>query len=325
MKTLHHTVYTESRSETYRLYYLTDMHVGARACDEALLQAYIQRIAADEHALWIGGGDYLDAITRRGDKRYIEDVLAPWLWGRPDVMGAQRDYWIEMMRPIAGKCIGLVRGNHERAAERYYDRDIYGELVAAIAGAQDRDPHDLALGVQGFVVLKFRRTYGKAGGKTGYGGTRQVVAYCHHGYGGGRLPGGHALTLGRALGDYECDLALMGHRHQMQAVNKQIAAPGRHGGGAVVCNRWGLFCGHFLNAYVTPSTETTLVDTYAEEIGLPPAQLGTPVIEIKPDEKLIQIMLPMTLGVLEPYTMPLPKVRRRPAPLGALVEQPLVA
>jgi len=139
VKTLHHTVYTESRSETYRLYYLTDMHVGARACDEALLQAYIQRIAADEHALWIGGGDYLDAITRRGDKRYVEDVLAPWLWGRPDVMGAQRDYWIEMMRPIAGKCIGLVRGNHERAAERYYDRDIYGELVAAIAGAQDRD------------------------------------------------------------------------------------------------------------------------------------------------------------------------------------------
>lgn len=319
MKTLHHTIYTESRSDRFRLYYLTDMHVGALACDENLLRETIRSIQADERAMWIGGGDYIDAICRKGDKRYLEDTLAPWLWGRNDVMGAQRDYWTELLRPIFPQCLGLIRGNHERAAEKYYDRAIYDEMVSAVAASQDKDFAELELGVQGFVVLKFRRQYGE--GKQKYGGTRQVTMYCHHGYGGGRLPGGHALTLGRALGDYDCDLVLMGHRHQMQAVNKQLVSAGAHGGGALVRNKWGLFCGHYLNAYVTPSSEKTLTDSYAEEIGLPPSQLGTPMIEIKPDEKAISILLPMTVGDYEAKTMPVPKLRRKPAAMDAVVRE----
>lgn len=108
-------------------------------------------------------------------------------------------------------------------------------------------------------------------------------------------------------------------------MNKQLVSPGEHCGGALVRNKWGLFCGHYLNAYVTPSCEKALTDSYAEEIGLPPSQLGTPTIEIKPDEKAITITLPMTVGDYEAKTMPIPKVRRKPAPMDAVVQAMLVA
>lgn len=291
MQTLLHTVYVDSRNETYRLYYLTDMHIGARACDENLLRTYVSAIAADPHAFWIGGGDYIDAICRRNDKRYNEDILADWLWGEVDVIGTQLRYWHEMFRPIYDKCTGLVCGNHESAARRYYERDIYTELLSRVAEARGCETNDLMLGVNGFVVLRFRRRYASGNSKKKYGGTQTFTFYCHHGYGGGALQGGDALMLDRALGNYDCDVGLFGHRHRTHAIYKVISAPGSHGKGCRQRNKIGLLCGHFLNAHIKPSTDKYLIDTYAEEKGLPPSPLGAPKIEIKPDQRKISVAL----------------------------------
>lgn len=292
MQTICHTIHAESREDTFRLYYLTDMHIGARACDENLLRSYIRHIAEDDHALWIGGGDYVDAICRKSDKRYNEETIADWLWGEVDIIGAQLRYWHEMFKPIYGKCIGLLCGNHEYAAKRYYERDIYTELVVRAAEGRDCDPLDLALGVNGFVVLRFRRRY-KESRSRGYGATQTFTFYCHHGYGGGALQGGDALALERVLGNYDCDIALFGHRHRLHAVYKVVSAPGAHGRGCKQRNKIGLLCGHFLNAHINPSTRQRLTDTYAEEKGLPPSPLGAPKIEIKPDRRKVNVILPL--------------------------------
>jgi len=308
MRTLIHNINYDSRADQFRLYYLTDLHYGAAACDEHAIDDQIAKIANDPNARWIGGGDYIDCIARKGDKRYREATLAPWLWGYDDPIGAQRDYTVGKLSPIMDKCLGLVCGNHEYAALKYGDRDVYWEIVTWLAQRAKRDPLDLALGVQGFVVMRYRRNYNdRDSGGTQYGGTTTITAYCHHGYGGGRLPGGDALSLSRALGDYEAELILMGHRHKQQVVPKEIVKPSSHGGTAKVSTRYGVFCGHYLNSYIRPSGKGSPVDTYPEEKGLPPAPTGTPTITIKPSDKAIDVTLHMKAGDREVASKRLPK------------------
>lgn len=282
MKTLRQTIYYPSRANTFRLYYLTDLHVGAKACDENLLRRDIAAIESDPRAYWIGGGDYIDAIARKGDKRYRESELASWLAGKDDVMGQQRDYLVDMLAPIAHKCLGLIDGNHEDAAIRYYDRNIYGEIVTKIADIAGRPPPSLALGTQGFVIINWRR-----GTPDDWGGTWSMVVYCHHGYGGGRLPGAHALALGRILGDYECDLAMTGHRHIEQVLSKARVCPSGYGAKKKIS--YAAFVASYLDTFIKPSSDTMPLDTYPERKGLPASKLGTFPIVIKPSDRRISL------------------------------------
>lgn len=246
--------------------------------DEKRLKRDIKAIADDPNAYWIDGGDNIDCIARKGDKRYNEETLAPWLWGKNDVVGTQLDYSLELKKSIAGKCLGIVSGNHEEASLQYYDRDIYGAYVAAMAGYANKRPWELALGVQGFVRLSFKRGDPKAKGSSW-----PMIIYTHHGYGGGRLPGGHALALGRVLGDYDCDVALMGHRHVRLFADKTIIGAGQESW--VKRYRSAHFVASYLDSYIIPSNQANPVDTYAENKGLPPGPIGATVILVVPDDR----------------------------------------
>ena len=195
MKTLKHILYYPSRTCTFTHWHITDLHIGHAACDEKQLRADVDEIANDPHALWGGGGDYIDAISRKGDKRYVESSLAPWLRGKNDTIGLQVERAIEILSPIAHKCLYLLTGNHEDMVLTHADRDVYREIVRGVCNASQhngtpREMRDLALGWEGFVQLVFRR-----GTAENYGGTRTVSIYTHHGAGGGRKQGGHALPL----------------------------------------------------------------------------------------------------------------------------------
>ena len=279
MKTLTKRVIPGKKSDIYVLYYLTDWHVGAKAFDEKQFRADVAEIAANPLALWIGGGDFIDAVCRAGDKRYDEETIAPWLHGKKDVMAVERDYALELSKPIMDKCVALVKGNHEKAAEVYYDRDIYWDFVCRAADAARVEPGELALGYQGFVRLIFERHRHRDA----------IDIYCHHGYGGGRLPGGDALALGRVLGDYECSLALMGHRHTFHTLEKEVVSVDRRGNVRQQTRR-AAFVGSYLAAYIQPSTDSKPVDTYAEAIGLPPKRTGTTRILIQPEDHKMAIL-----------------------------------
>lgn len=275
MEVLTHTRYYEGTHTKFTLYPLFDLHVGAKAMNETLLRHDIARIAADPNALWIGGGDYIDAICQVGDKRYRPSTLATWLHGVDDVMSAEVEYCAELLKPIASKCIGLIKGNHEDDAFRYYTKDTYWDLVKAIAAAGSTTPAKLAMGVHGFIELIFR--YG-APGKNGHNWVMTI--YGHHGYGGGRLPGSHALTLGRVLSDYDCDLALMGHRHVFAATPKTTASA--HRGKYKLKTRIGMFVPSYLESWLEGDRP---LNTYAENKGLPASAVGTHPIEIFPFQR----------------------------------------
>ena len=194
-------------------------------------------------------------------------------------MGKQRDYVLHMLKPIAKKCLGLVCGNHEKVAEKFYDRALYGEIVAGIARYADKDPSELILTTGGFVVMRFQRKVGKSDGDRW-----PFSVYCHHGYGGGRLAGGHALTLERALGDVDADVIFMGHRHTRSIAEKIIISAGAGNRQHKTRYRLAAFIGGYLGAYVNPGKRGA-TDTYAERIGLPPKHLGTSPLMIKPSKR----------------------------------------
>lgn len=290
MQSLWRYVDTESRSDTFTLYYLTDLHVGAINCEERLLKRDIEAIAADPNARWIGGGDYIDAICHLGDKRYKPSHIAPWLRGEDDLMDAQVDYVVKMLTPIAAQCVELVLGNHEEAALKFYGNNVYWSIVKGISQAAGCAPTDLALGVQGFVNLVFRRSLESA-----HPSAMRYSIYCHHGYGGGRLAGGHALTLERVLSDFECDIALLGHRHTRVTVDKVVVRSTRRKVEQHL--RMAAFVPSYLNAYIDPSSSQKPLDTYAEHKGLPPKHLGTFPIHIKPDVRLLAFALSNQRGL----------------------------
>lgn len=281
MRTLTHTIDLPDDTDHYNLVFLTDTHLGAKACDEKLLQADIDAIKNTPNTGVILGGDYIDAIARVGDKRYDTRTLADWLLPEHDVIGAQVDRFSEMIAPISHQCLAVVMGNHEHSSYRFYGYDCYGKIVKNVAQFSDRKAPDIQLGYQGFVVIKFRRK-----GKLVW----TLTVWAAHGSGGGSMPGGHALALGRVLSVYDCDLIFMGHRHIRQFVDKTFTAPAANGHVRQYL-RQGLFVPSYLDSYVKVSSKMTPVDTYSEMKILPPTHLGAVPVRIVPDDKQAIVML----------------------------------
>lgn len=253
-----------TRADEWTLYPLGDIHLGNRACDEKRLKAIVAAIAADDRALWLGMGDMADFIGR-SDTRFDVDALAPWLTVAHlgDIAAAQRDRLLDILGPIAPKCLGMIEGNHERAIKKYYERDIYRELVSGIKerGGFPAD-HDLAFGYSGWLTLHFYRS------TTRHRATVLRV-YLHHGYVGGKLAGAKALNMQRVLWIHECDLAIMGHSHNTAT---QIEAVRRlRGNKEVQDHRIGMYSGTFMNGA-----------RYAEVKGYFPTPLTQPVALLRP-------------------------------------------
>lgn len=284
MKTIIRRLTYGSNGDTFRLWHLTDWHVGAKAFNEKLFRQHVRLIEDDPNAYWIGGGDYIDGICHVGDKRYKPETLANWVLGETDVMTVQADYAVSLVKPIAYKCLALAEGNHEWTAKNHYSRDIYAYIVKQIAQFAGVEPGTLALGAGGFVLPTFARVTGMHSANHW-----RFRVFTHHGYGGGRLPGGHALTLGRALADFEADLVLMGHRHVLCVVPKVIQ---RHNG---AFTRYGVFMPSYLNSTLEPRADGMPVDTYPELMGLPATPVGAFPIEICPWERRIELRATFTV------------------------------
>lgn len=286
MRTIERTIYHASRKDVIRLWHLTDLHLGARACDEKLLKQHVAEIAADKNAYWIGGGDYIDAVAQAGDKRFNVATLSKWVvdaWHKDqdvDTMGIQADYFVELFRPIWHKCLALGKGNHEWAAERFYARNVYMDIVRGAAQRLNVHPQTLALGASGFVNLKFRR-----GTPDSYGSGWTLRIYQHHGYGGGMKAGGHALALEYALGSFDADLLLFGHRHVRAFVDRTVTASDAASGAWKQKYRAALFSPSYLRAWIEPSRGSGQTDTYSEREGYMPKFVGTMPIFIRPDKQ----------------------------------------
>ena len=260
-----------SRSDTYTIIPIGDVHLGHVACDERLLAATVKRIAEDPTCYWVGLGDYCEYVNR-SDKRYDPEQCADWVRAEPRgrIAQVQTEHITQALKPIADRCLGLVEGNHERIVQQKYEWDPFYEIVKALKkeaglGADQR----LGLGFTGWLDLRYYQAP-----EPKRAGLRRVLINLHHGFVGGRLAGAKALNMQRRLWTTGCDLCLMGHSHNTDVFRQSVAELDR-GGRKVYPVRKGAFCGTFLGAPV---------DTvpYYEEQGYFPTPVGTIEIELRP-------------------------------------------
>ena len=250
---------------------LGDIHIGAQACEEDKFRAVVSEIEEDDNCYWVGLGDYCDFINI-SDPRFSVASQAPWIKLRHlgDLAAAQRDRFLDIVTPIAGKCLGLVQGNHELVIQRHYERDIYGEIVAGVKKAADLKPdRKLGFGYAGWLVLNFYR------GKTTRSAATKITISLHHGFVGGKLKGAKALNMQRWLWSHDCDIAIFGHSHNTDIQTEAVRQVDRAGNlGAKI--KLGCYAGTFLRGVVEEAS------TYVEVKGYFPQPTGGVVIHLRP-------------------------------------------
>ena len=268
MQVIHKEFFNINRISEFKIVPIGDIHLGAAACREEKLKRTIEDVKKN-NKYWIGMGDYGEFINTR-DPRFDFDTLAKWARLEiQDLSSAQVKKFLEYTKPIAGKCLGIIKGNHEDTIHRHTENNVYSRIVTGVksnAGLGDKD--NLGLGFNGFIILDFYR------GKKKQGSSR-IVIYCHHGFGGGRTTGGKANKLATLLKQVDADIVIIGHTHE------QITFPAARYYTDRKCNVrlkpvWGCNSGSFLDSYKMG------IDTYSEKVAYSPLPIAGSEIILKP-------------------------------------------
>jgi len=126
MKIFRREFYNVSRSDTFRIIPIGDIHIGNGACDEDLLVRTVSEVKNSSNTFWIGMGDACDYI-QMSDWRSYPATLADWITIHDlnDLSKAETDRVIDYLSPIAPKCLAFLKGNHEELLEQ---QGFYAEL-----------------------------------------------------------------------------------------------------------------------------------------------------------------------------------------------------
>lgn len=194
-----------SRKDTFRIWFIGDIHLGSKLCDEKQLKNDIDAIRVDPNAKVFLLGDICDFISLN-DWRYESDNIAPWV-DPTDVGNSQMEYAVKLFDPIADKIIGAIQGNHERTMERDSNNNVHKNFC-----------NDLSLRNLGYSAL-IRMAFTWRRNKTDKqgGDFRALDIFLHHGFGGGRTMGADGNRFAEVQRGYEADIYVMGHTHQRHA------------------------------------------------------------------------------------------------------------
>lgn len=264
-----------ARTDHFTIIPIGDIHLGAKACDEAALKSVVDRVKREDNTFWLGLGDFCEFINMK-DKRFSVDQLASWIdvGSMIDLAKAQKERFLDFLSPIANKCLALIQGNHESVIQRFYERDIYSEIVTGIKQAARYPAEErLGLGYTGWLRLVFYRGKKKAGAST-------IDINLHHGFVGGRLAGAKALNMQRWLWNHAADIVIFGHSHNTMAQVESVELLDRNNN-IVIETRRGCYSGSFLRTGTQDSSST-----YSERAGYFPLPLGGCEIQLKPCDKL---------------------------------------
>lgn len=253
-----------SRSDEYTLYPIGDIHLGAKGCDVPELKKTIEAVRSDPMARWVGMGDYAEHITmtdKRFDLRTIDPKYRDQL---DDLPGACVRDLIEMFKPIKGKCLGLVVGNHEEKLRLSHSNNVHGAMCTFL-GVKD-------LGYTAVIRWTFRR---------GNGSTRQsghvFKILVSHGTIASRRNGAKINRMEDVASQFNVDLALFGHGHS-KLVSERIELDFPDFGEMRQIEKWKYVV--MTGTYRKNHTFETL--DYAEKAGYPPVPIGSPRIKFRP-------------------------------------------
>lgn len=241
-------------TDVIKLKPIFDVHLGHGACDVRAFKDYLAD-GFDDRTYFIGGGDLLDSIVLR-DFRYRKGVDVTL---GEEIVDEQVDICYQLLQPYKERIIGLGDGNHEKQVTLRCGTNPTKRLCRRL-GCQ-------YLGYSWLVKLMLRGVNG---------GTRKLVIYGHHGWGGGsRTQGADITKFSKIVKHWQADIFLFGHVHKLQS--DKINRIGLFGEKMISKPKLLCICGTFMKTYLKSN-----VSTWSEEKGYPPVEVGGLVVHIRP-------------------------------------------
>lgn len=267
-----------SRSDVFKVWNLSDLHVGNGACAIEQIKADIKKIEVDPYSFWIGGGDFADFVGYR-DKRFDPDTVAENISVKDlgNLGKVLIDQVGELFHPIRKKCLGLLYGNHEDKFQKWTEQQELHNYLCVGLGVPNlgysclfdlvfcRVKHD--------GPPKLLRDYDTNGSGTTYSSFRTFV---HHGAGWAVTKGGKLKRMLDFFGAFDADLYFLGHVHDQLAVRDVTITANQPCTSLVQKHKLGVISGSYLKTYSQDIT------TYGEQRGYSPTVLGAATIHLKP-------------------------------------------
>lgn len=266
MKVIEYRTTINSRSDCVKLIPLGDIHLGAKGCEEDLLQKTVDYIRKTKNCYWLGMGDAADFINT-SDKRWGNDV-ADWIKvsDLPNLPKVQADRYLDYVYPIRHKCMGLLEGNHEETIRRRYHYSV-ADYIAVKMNVPN-------LTYTAHIRWRIERK-SKSDGRNTY---RNIIIYATHGAGGGRYLGGKINRLIGSCVGFDASIYCMGHIHEKLIHTIPSLRIYGHGDNIrhIDNNRYFILTGTFLKTYENNAR------SYGEKTMYNPTALGMVTIDIKP-------------------------------------------
>lgn len=194
------TLTLDPYTTSWSLYPIGDIHKGHVGHDKNALRKVIKQIEDNPHAYWIGMGDYgeyIDWLDKRFDPNSVDKSV--YVHEFKNVAQVLNRLIVTDLEPIKDKCLGLLRGNHEKTYAERKSFDPAADLAERFK-----------VKYLGYEALT-RITIKDIGGTNRY----SLVVYTHHGFGAGKKPGSHVNNMLDMVLGYEADLYILGHDHRI--------------------------------------------------------------------------------------------------------------
>ena len=187
------------------IYFLSDIHMGSANMQEQAFSKAVKMIAADK-AYWVGLGDYVDAINHKDPRFNPSEISKRFnISDLADLPNKQVRALAEILSPIAGKCLGLIAGNHEDAYKRHNGFDVNAMLCELLKADNLKQKAFIAVTHERYCNSKDK--YPKA--------VTHTLCVCH-GAGGGGMREGYPVNKTYDVFRYDiADAHIQGHMHKM--------------------------------------------------------------------------------------------------------------
>lgn len=246
--------FTYKLSDKFIFAFLGDFHVGNVSSDIDLIKRIVERLVEDKAYVFLMG-DYADAIVPDGDHRFDMRQIDK----KMVLPKEQYDAVYEILKPLKGRILAVLTGNHdEMLAQRHY-HDWVDELAQRLEA-----PYG--------TMCTFYRLGFKVANR--HMGRRRFDILLHHGYFTGRTKSGVLKRVQDMNQMFEADLYAMGHVHQKDFATDTILTVDR-GLGVSEKRRYYVLSGCFLKSYKKDG-----LSGYAEKRMYRPSDLGCMGIEM---------------------------------------------
>jgi predicted phosphodiesterase len=160
--------------------------------------ARVKAVQDDPYGLCVLNGDLMNTALRNSVSDVYGEVLSPM---------QQITYLVNMLRPIAGKIIGVTAGNHENRVYKSDGIDVT-RLVCRELGIEEKYAPEGVL-----IFLRFGTKANPQHVKEGRNPRQWYTIYATHGSGGGRKEGAKAIRLADMAAIVDADVYIHSHTH----------------------------------------------------------------------------------------------------------------